>query len=410
MPPFPIQRSASSPRPRRARGSYAAVAVLAAALVALSMAPLGEALAIDLKSLTDPRKLFKKNVDELRETAQAPCGPGGMCVLPTGDYVIACHPFFQPDSRVMRLDRDGQWLPFPNEAMNTPGSGDPMVLDSVLGIACDSRGIVWMLDNGRRSGSDAKLVAWDTKRDQHHKIVVIGKNALVPNSFLTNLVLDPVGPHVYISDPADGVSSAILVVNTDTGLARRVLQGDRSVQKEPEVVLAVDGRLIEVRRPDGVVASPLTGVSPLAIDRKGDWLYYGARDGASLYKIRTEFLVRTDITPEILATQVTGVSQKPLCDSMTMDARGRIYFADIARGSIDYVEPDDNFLNLRLLVEDPRLTWPGGLGIGPDGHLHFFSSQLHRTPFFNGGKDVTTPPFSIFKARPVPSGRFGFGP
>ncbi len=46
--------------------------------------------------------------------------------------------------------------------------------------------------------------------------------------------------------------------------------------------------------------------------------------------------------------------------------------------------------------------------IGPDGQLHFFSSQLHRTPFFNSGKDVTTPPFSIFRARPRPSSRFPF--
>ncbi len=59
-------------------------------------------------------------------------------------------------------------MPFPNEAMNTPGSGDPLLLDSVVGVACDSRGIVWMLDNGRRSGSAAKLVAWD-KRNEHLK-------------------------------------------------------------------------------------------------------------------------------------------------------------------------------------------------------------------------------------------------
>lgn len=355
-------------------------------------------------------KIFKKPNDELLETTQAPAGPGGMCMLPSGDYVAACHPFFLPQFRVMSLGKDGQWKPFPNEAMNTPGSGDPLLLDSVLGIACDSRGIVWMLDNGRRSGSAAKLVAWDTKRGALHKVVVIDALALTQHSFLTNLALDPVGPYVYISDPADGVSSAIIVVNTESGLARRVLQGDRSVQKDPQIVLTVDGRQIEVRRPDGVVATPLTGVSPIAIDRRGEWLYYGARDGASLYKIRTQFLTDLSIAPQVLTTQITGVSQKPVCDSMTIDSRGRIYFADISRGSIDYVDPEENYLNLRLLVQDPRITWPGGLFIGPDGQLHFYSSQLHRTPFFNSGKDITAPPFPIFKTRPLPSSRFQFGP
>jgi hypothetical protein len=328
-------------------------------------------------------------------------------MLPSGDYIVSFHQFFQPQFRVMRLDREGNWIPFPNEAMNTPGSGDPILLDSVLGVACDSRGIVWMLDNGRRSGTAAKLVAWDTKRDEHFKSIVIDALALSPNSFLTNIALDPVGRYIYIADPADGISSALIVVDIQTGLTRRVLERDRSVQMDPGVELKINGQPIEVRRPDGVIATPLTGVYPIAVDRKGEWLYYGPRNGASLFKIKTELLTDPAILPHVLTSQVTGVSPKPICDSMTIDSRGRIYFGDISRGSIDYVAPEENFLNLRLLLEDPRIMWPGGLVIGPDGQLHFFASQLHRTPFFNSGKDVTAPPFSIFKTRPLPAGRFG---
>lgn len=377
--------------------------VLLVAVMGLGAGPLP---APDLKFLPLP-KFFNKPNDELLENAQAPVGPGGMCLLPTGEYVVSAHPFFQPDHRVMRRDRDGQWRPFPNESMNTPGSGDPLLLDSVIGIACDARGIVWMLDNGRRSGTGAKLVAWDTKRDQHHRILVIDERALTPNSFLTNIALDPIGPHVYISDPADGMHSAIVVVDTDTGLTRRVLHGDRSVQKDPAVDLIVAGESVVVRRPDGEVASPMTGVSPIAIDRRGEWLYFGPRNGTTLYKIKTEFLTRPDLPPHVVSSQVTGVSPKPpICESMVIDARGQIYFGDIGNGMIDYVAPEENYLNLREFVKDPRINWPGGLTIGPDGQLHFFSSQLHRTPFFNSGKDVTAPPFSIFKARLMTSRPF----
>jgi len=308
----------------------------------------------------------------------------------------------------MKLQDDGKWVPFPNAGMNNPGSGEPVVLDSVLGLACDSKGIVWMLDNGRRSDTPPKLVAWDTKRDELHQVIVLHPQALSPRSFLKNLVLDPAAPYIYISDPADGISSAILVVNIRTGLTRRVLEGHRSTQKEPNVSLQLDGRSILVRRPDGQLATPLTGVSPIAIDRKGAWLYYGPRNGSSLFKIKTEHLRNRQLNPLNLETQVQGVSPKPICDSMVIDSRGRIYFADISRGSIDYVSPDEDYLNLRLLIQDPRIVWPGGLLLGPDGNLHFFSNQLHRTPFFNSGKDVTAPPFSLFKARPLPAGRFGF--
>lgn len=359
----------------------------------------------DLKLPPIP-SFFKKAGNDLQETVQAPTGPGGMCVLPSGDYVISCHQFFHPTYRVMRLDRKNGWVPFPNEAMNTPGSGAPVILDSVLGVASDSRGIVWMLDNGRRSDNPPKLVAWDSKRDELHKVLPINNQALSSKSFLRNTVLDPVAPFIYISDPADGISSAIIVVNTETGLTRRVLQGHRSTQMEPNIVLQLDGRSITVRRPDGEVATPLTGVSPIAVDRKGEYLYYGPRNGASLFRIRTELLQRQDVTRQALESQVDGVSPKPIADSMVIDSRGNIYFGDISRGSIDYVYPDDDYLELRLLIQDPRLIWPGGLIVGPDGNLHFFSSQLHRTPFFNGGKDVTAPPFSIFKTRPLPGNRF----
>ncbi len=399
MPKIP--RPTPRPLPRRMAMRTCG---LVFATVALSVITLP---AQNLKLPSLPKGFFKKDTDELQETSQAPAGPAGMCMLPSGEYIISCHQFFQPQFRVMKFDREGNWAPFPNEPMNTPGSGDPILLDSVLGIACDSRGIVWMLDNGRRSGTAAKLVAWDTKRDEHFKSIVIDALAVTPNSFLTNIALDPVGRYIYIADPADGFSSAIIVVDIQTGLTRRVLERDRSVQMDPGVELKISGQPIEVRRPDGVIATPLTGVYPIAVDRKGEWLYYGPRNGASLFKIKTEFLTDPTILPHVLTSQVTGVSPKPICDSMTIDSRGRIYFGDISRGSIDYVAPEENFLNLRLLVEDPRIMWPGGLTIGPDGLLHFFSSQLHRTPFFNSGKDVTAPPFSIFKTRPLPAGRFG---
>ncbi len=361
----------------------------------------------DLKIPSLP-SVFKQKGNELQETSHAPTGPGGMCVLPTGEYVISCHQFFNPQYRVMMLDKQNTWVPFPNVGMNTPGSGFPVVLDAVLGLACDSRGIVWMLDNGRRSDTPPKLVAWDTKRDRLHQIIVINPQALTPRSFLKNIVLDPAAPLIYISDPADGISSAIVVVDTQTNLARRVLEGHRSTQMDPSIPLELDGRSVEVRRPDGNIATPLTGVSPIAIDRKGEWLYYGPRNGSSLFKIKAELLRRLDIAPHVLESQVSGVSPKPVCDSMTIDSKGRIYFGDISRGSIDYVTPDEDYLNLRLLIQDPRVIWPGGLLIAPDGDLHFFSNQLHRTPFFNSGKNVTAPPFSVFKARPLPSTRFGF--
>ncbi|MEO0414802.1 MAG: gluconolaconase, partial [Verrucomicrobiota bacterium] len=59
-------------------------------------------------------------------------------------------------------------------------------------------------------------------------------------------------------------------------------------------------------------------------------------------------------------------------------------------------------------AQDPRIKWPGGLIIGTDGNLHFFSNQLNRSGIFNSGKDLTQPPFYLFKVKPLPIPRFSF--
>lgn len=418
MPPlatstaFPLLPSVLRQEPPRAARPRITGWLAAAVAFATGLSAPAPVAAQDLKKLPSLPALpnfFKRADNDLIETAHAPVGPGDMAVLPGGEYIVSCHQFFHPQHRVLKLERGGAWVPFPNLSMNTPGSGNPAALDSVLGLAADSRGIVWMLDNGRRSDVPPKLVAWDTRRDELHRVIAIGPHALASTSFLRNLVLDPSLPYLYISDPADGAQSAIVVVNIETGLSWRVLEGHHSVQRDPGVQLELEGRPIAVRRPDGEPAHPLTGVSPIAIDRRGEWLYYGPRNGASLFRIRADLLRRQDIIASVLESQVAGVSPKPICDSMVIDARGRIYFGDISRGAIDYVSPDEDYLNLRLLVQDPRIAWPGGLLFGPDGNLHFFSSQLHRTPVLNGGKDASAPPFSIFQAKPLPVGRFTFG-
>ncbi|MEM7699885.1 MAG: hypothetical protein AAF236_15930, partial [Verrucomicrobiota bacterium] len=144
----------------------------------------------DIKAPSLPNVFDRGREQNLSEAGNAPTAPGGMCLLPNGEIIISCHQFINPQFAVMKLDRKGNWLPFPNEAMNIRGMGAPVELDSVLGITCDSKGIVWMLDNGRRFESPPKLVAWDTKREEIHRVIPIHRQALVPNSFLKNLVLD----------------------------------------------------------------------------------------------------------------------------------------------------------------------------------------------------------------------------
>ncbi|MFK5922941.1 MAG: L-dopachrome tautomerase-related protein [Verrucomicrobiota bacterium] len=348
---------------------------------------------------------FGKKTAGIEESAQAPCGPGGMTITPSGSYIVSCHQFFNPEMKVMRLNKDGIWEPFPNRAMNTGEGNAPLVLDSVLGVECDKEGIVWMLDNGRRTEKQPKLVAWNTKKKRLHRVIPITEAALVETSFLDDLALDPEEPFIYLADPAGGDDAALIVVDLVTGLSRRVLHGDYAV-RAGKIGLQMDGQAVVVKRPDGRQVKPLSGVNPITVDKKGRWLFFGPMNSRILYQIETKDLRNSALLEEELAGRIKRVSgQKPIASSMSIDSKGNIYFADIQRHAITYISVADQ--RLHTLITDSRILWPDGLCFGTDGKLHFFTSQLHRSAIFNAGKDRSQPPFWVFKIKAKASGTVG---
>jgi sugar lactone lactonase YvrE len=348
---------------------------------------------------------FGKKDKGLEESAQAPCGPGGMTITPDGSYIISCHQFFAPEIKVMRLNEDGIWEPFPNREMNTGEGNAPLVFDSVLGVECDKEGIVWMLDNGRRSEKQPKLIAWNTKKKKLHRVIPITEDALVETSFLDDLALDPEEPFIYLADPAGGDDAALIVVDLVTGLSRRVLHGDHAVRSE-QIGLQLEGKTLGVRRPDGRWVQPLSGVNPITVDKKGRYLFFGPMNSQILYKVETEDLRNPDLLEQELVGRLKRVTgQKPIASSMSIDSKGNIYFADIQRQAITFISVADQ--RLHSLVTDPRILWPDGLCFGADGKLHFFASQLNRAAIFNEGKDQSHPPFWVFKIKALSSGAVG---
>ncbi|MGI9243873.1 MAG: L-dopachrome tautomerase-related protein, partial [Verrucomicrobiales bacterium] len=208
--------------------------------------------------------------------------PGGMTITPSGSIILSVHQFQGANVRVVEITPSGELSAFPSTSMNKGGSDSPLQLDSVLGLQCDKKGVVWMLDNGRRSETTPKLVAWDTKADKLAKIIYLPTPVVIPTSFINDLALDPEEPYIYISDPAGGSDAALIVVNTESGLARRVLQGHYSVVPMGNDLL-IDGKPVFAKRVDGTKVHPFAGVNPIAVDRKGDWVYYGPMDSTTLY-------------------------------------------------------------------------------------------------------------------------------
>jgi len=348
------------------------------------------------------------HADEIRPdiSAQLSHGPASMTITPRGDFIVAIHQAFRPTDRVIRLARDGSVGPFPNFAIaGDRPSGAPFKLDSVQGIECDGDAIVWMVDNGRRGESVPKVVGWNSERDELHKIYYLPAPATLPSSFLDDIAVDPEEPYLYICDPAGGSDAAMLVINRETGLARRVLQGHHSVIPDPSVGLRIENGPITAIGLNGSKMELQTGINPIAVDRKGDWVYFGPRMGTTLFRIRAEHLQNQSLTGVELESRVEGYAEKPICDGISIDVKGNIYLGDLPGRAVGVINAKER--KYRRYSEDPRFLWIDGFCFGPDGNLYGYASQLHRSALFNRGRNLAKPPFYIFRIKPLASGMVG---
>ena len=224
-------------------------------------------------------------------------------------------------------------------------------------------------------------------------------------STLEQLAVDASEPFAYIADPATGPDAAILVVNLQTGLVRRVLEGDYSVTPNPAVRVTAGGQELQVRRLDGSELVPSAGVHPIALDRRSEYLYYGPMQGNMLYRIATEHLRDETVSSSDLASKVERYAPRPPATSITLDNRGNVYVGDLSANGIGIIHANDK--QYRAHVTDPRFIWPHGLCFGPDGEIYFTASQLHLSAAYNRGEDRTLRPFYIFSAEALTDGTPG---
>ncbi|MGH8547466.1 MAG: L-dopachrome tautomerase-related protein [Methylococcales bacterium] len=215
--------------------------------------------------------------------------PGNVTVAASGRIVMSLHPFYAPEYSVVEYNPNGILLPFPNQALNDRAGHSDLTLDSVLGIRTDRNGVVWMLDTGIRSGVTPKLVGWDTEAERLHRVIYLPPPIAPENSFVNDFAVDQIRNRIYISDPAGGANAAIVVVELETGAARRVLQGHPSVVAE-NIDLVIDGRPIQVKDPQGNLSRPHIGVNPITEDLNNEWVYFGPMHGLNLYRIKADDL------------------------------------------------------------------------------------------------------------------------
>lgn len=334
-----------------------------------------------------------KKVGDLPESTP----PGNIAVGPDGRIFFSVHGFFGQPLKVVELMPDGTTVPYPNlawaSAPNAKGEG----LNDVLGLNVDRRGILWLLD-GATPEHNARLVAWNTKTNTLHRIIYLGFPATNNTSFVNDLAIDYSNNAIYITDVGSPQTSALIVVDLNTGQARRVLEGSQFTRPE-DVDMVIDDRLITLGgQPARIGANPIT-ISP---DNK--WLYFGAMNGLSLYRIETKSLLNSDLSNAELEKRIERYGDKPISDGITIDDAGNVYITSITDNSIGVIKSDGLY---HVMYQSDELSWPDGFATGPDNQIYLTVNELHRSPVLNNGVKASQGVFAIYRFKALSSATVG---
>ena len=342
---------------------------------------------------------------KLEVVAELQDAPGNITLTPDGRMIISLHQFYGPKLRVAEVGKDGSLKPFPNAAWN--GNEGPYTFDAVLGVQSDTRGVVWMLDNGGRRGTGPKLVGWDTRSNKLAKLIEISPEAAPGGSFLNDLAIDSQRQVAYIADTGNirsGKNTALIVVDLRSGRARRLLHDHASVIAMDEDFVA-EGRTLKVAPENGEPFNPRVAADPIALGPENAWLYYGPMTGDTLYRIRTADLRDETLDAAALGAKVESYGPRPYSDGISVDTAGNVYISAVQFNALGVLGSDGKYRE--LIRDDDKLAWPDAMSFGPDGMLYVVVNQLHRTAVLNGGKGLSKPPFYIVRLKPLADGVVG---
>jgi len=327
---------------------------------------------------------------ELEEVLSYPEPVGNVAVSRNGRIFFTVHPEARPEGNRLLEYVEGAAVPYPDLSTQLD------LFDAVLGIAIDRLDRLWTIDHGNHGFRKPRLLAFDL-RDGSVVVDHTFDETIAPaGSFLQDLQISQDGRTVIIADTSFWRKSpAIVVFDTESRNARRVLENHHSVLAEPFVITSA-GRQMSFM---GGMLSLRGGVDGIALGP--EWLYFGALSGSGLYRVRLSDLRDADLPDKQLAARVERYSDKPLSDGFSLDKAGNVYLTDVEHSSIFVVGRNQV---LRTLIRSDELRWPDALSFGPDGMLYVADSALSDVVFQSKDHIKSSGPYRIYRFKPGAEG------
>lgn len=298
---------------------------------------------------------------------------------------------------VVEVMKDGSIKPYPDEYWNhwdKKGETAGKQFVCVQSVVADDADSLWVVDPasplmaGVVEGG-AKVVRIDLKTNQVSRVYRFGTDIAKPKSYLNDIRIDSNVHTAYMTDSGAG---GIVVLDLNSGSAHRVLDAHPSVKPEPGVTISVNGKA--VRGPGG--ETPQIASDGIALSHSGDYLYYQALTGATLYRVKTSLLRDAGAKSDAVAAGVETVQKTFPVDGLWMDPQDRVYLSGITQSAIFRISNG----KMEKLVTDSRLEWPDTFAQGPDGAVYVTASHINDSPQYNNGKSTRTKPYAVFRFNP----------
>jgi len=299
---------------------------------------------------------------------------------------------------------NGELVPFPSKEYVYPSSKpyrDWLV--SPHGIYIDANDVLWVLDDGKRSGikeipdGAAKVVGIDIKTKKIIATVVIPKTAMTDDSHLNDLRVDLSHGSkgtVYIANSGFGERYSLVVADIATGKCREVLLNHTSTSPDPGFMTFLEGKplVLDAKKQ----TFPLGGADGIALSPDNSKIYWTAISGKKLFSLPTAILSDFSKSDKEIETAIVFDGEHPACDGIAEDANGNLYFGAFEQQSLIKRNTDGSFT---LLAHDAEnFVWPDGLAYR-NGYLYVTLGQWNRLPSFNNGIDLRKPPYLVARVK-----------
>ncbi len=332
----------------------------------------------------------------LEIVAELDMPPGNMAVSQQGEIFFTFHPEANPEIHVAKWENN-QALAYPNKAFNTglnkTGESLDVYFDAPQGIRIDQQNRLWVLDHANHGLGQPRLFAFDlTSNELVHQYDFPSSLAGL-GSHLNDFQVDPSGQYIYIANASIiRKKPSVIIYDVVNKQAREVLVQDVSVMAQRFTPIVQGQLMLKL----GVFAIR-PNIDSIALDRQGEWLYYGATAHQRLFRIKTTDLLNYELTDKQLSERVEDFSAKSASDGITTDLAGNIYISNADQSSIDRIDANGH---LQTLIQDDILRWPDGFSFGPDGWLYLTNSALHEVIMKSQSHIRQQAPFHIVRFKP----------